>query len=342
MRVIVVSKQEAGQRLDRYLAKYMSKAAKSFFYKMLRKKNITLNGKKAAGMEKVQEGDEIKLFLSDETIDKFRGIEQPVNAPAINKTDANKTAVNKQEQPLAIVYEDDEVLVVNKASGMLSQKAKKEDRSLVEYITDYLMTRQQQQDSVFRPGICNRLDRNTTGLIVAGKTVESLQYLNRLFKERELHKYYLCIVKGCIAQKETIDGYLRKEEKSNKATIQKAKKEGGVRILTAYEPLEYGRYRKEEYTLLKVDLITGKSHQIRAHLQSIGHPLIGDHKYGNRKDASFYQKEFGLQHQLLHAWKLCLGDAAYLPDRLHGKEWTAPLPEQFQTILKKMGMKVRN
>lgn len=107
-------------------------------------------------------------------------------------------------------------------------------------------------------------------------------------------------------------------------------------------PLEYGRYRKEEYTLLKVDLITGKSHQIRAHLQSIGHPLIGDHKYGNRKDASFYQKEFGLQYQLLHAWKLCLGDAAYLPDRLHGKEWTAPLPEQFQTILKKMGMKVRN
>ena len=90
MRVIVVSKQEAGQRLDRYLAKYMSKAAKSFFYKMLRKKNITLNGKKAAGMEKVQEGDEIKLFLSDETIDKFRGIEQTVNAPAINKTDANK------------------------------------------------------------------------------------------------------------------------------------------------------------------------------------------------------------------------------------------------------------
>ena len=188
-------------------------------------------------------------------------------------------------------------------------------------VTDYLMTRQQQQDSVFRPGICNRLDRNTTGLIVAGKTVESLQYLNRLFKERELHKYYLCIVKGCIAQKETIDGYLQKEEKSNKVTIQKAKKEGSVRILTAYEPLEYGRYQKEEYTLLKVDLITGKSHQIRAHLQSIGH---------------------GLQYQLLHAWKLCLGDAAYLPDRLHGKEWTAPLPEQFQTILKKMGMKVRN
>lgn len=169
-----------------------------------------------------------------------------------------------------------------------------------------------------------------------------MQYLNRLFKERELHKYYLCIVKGCIAQKETIDGYLQKEEKSNKVTIQKAKKEGSVRILTAYEPLEYGRYQKEEYTLLKVDLITGKSHQIRAHLQSIGHPLIGDHKYGNRKDASFYQKEFGLQYQLLHAWKLCLGDAAYLPDRLHGKEWTAPLPEQFQTILKKMGMKVRN
>ena len=124
MKEIEINSNEAGQRFDKFLGKYLDQAPKSFLYKMLRKKNITLNGKKAAGMEKVQEGDEIKLFLSDETIDKFRGIEQTVNAPAINKTDANKTAVNKKEQSLAIVYEDDEVLVVNKASGMLSQKAK--------------------------------------------------------------------------------------------------------------------------------------------------------------------------------------------------------------------------
>lgn len=337
MKVITISRQEAGQRLDRYLAKYMPNAAKSFFYKMLRKKNITLNGKKAAGMEKIQEGDEIKLFLSDETINKFRRIEQVQKEPA-----KRKAAAKEKKQSLAIVYEDDEVLVVNKAAGMLSQKAKADDYSLVECITDHLMTKQEQQTSVFRPGICNRLDRNTTGLIVAGKTVESLQYLNRLFKERDLHKYYLCIVKGRIAQKETIDGYLWKEEKSNKVTVLKEKKEGSVRILTAYEPLEYGSCRGEEYTLLKVDLITGKSHQIRAHLQSIGHPLVGDCKYGNRKEASFYQKEFGLQYQLLHAWKLCLGNVSYLPERLHEKEWTAPLPEQFQEILKKMGMKVRN
>lgn len=339
MKIVQITPQEAGQRLDRFLGKYMSQAPKSFFYKMMRKKNITLNGKKAEGMEKLAAGDEIKLFLSDETIAKFRGMEF-VNSyegqrleKSLSECPAEKPAVK-----LDIVFEDEHMLVINKPLGMLSQKAAKEDVSLVEYITDYVMTKTQQQNSTFRPGICNRLDRNTTGLVVAGKTVESLQYLNRLFRERDLKKYYLCLVKGKLSQKADIDGYLKKDEKHNRVIVSKEKTEGAVRIITAYEPLESVAWKGEHYTLLRVHLITGKSHQIRAHLKSIGYPLVGDTKYGEKSMYHLFKKEFGVRYQLLHAWKLCLEQPEYLPVQYHNAEWTAPLPKQFKDVLEGLGM----
>lgn len=327
MQLITVTSQEAGQRLDKFLGKYMSQAPKSFFYKMLRKKNITLNGKKAAGMEKLAAGDEVRLFLSDETITKFQG--------AV----AEPTVIANQVQ-LAIVYEDEDVLVINKPQGMLSQKAEKTDISLVEYVTDYVMSSQDREQTTFRPGICNRLDRNTTGLIVAGKTVAGLQYFNQLFRERDLQKYYLCLVKGKLTKRADIDGYLIKDENQNKVTVRTEKTEAAVRIVTAYEPLEHIFWREQEYTLLKVHLITGKSHQIRAHLQSIGHPIVGDAKYGEKSMYHLFKKEFGVRYQLLHAWKLCLQETEYLPEKYHGMMWTAPLPQQFQNVLLGIGMSI--
>lgn len=327
MQLITVTSQEAGQRLDKFLGKYMRQAPKSFFYKMLRKKNITLNGKKAAGMEKLAAGDEIRLFLSEETITKFqKALPEP--------------AVIANQVQLAIVYEDEDVLVINKPQGMLSQKAEKTDISLVEYVTDYVMSWQDREQTTFRPGICNRLDRNTTGLIVAGKTVAGLQYFNRLFRERNLQKYYLCLVKGKLTKRADIDGYLMKEETLNKVTVCKDKTEEAVRIVTAYEPLENVFWRGQAYTLLKVHLITGKSHQIRAHLQSIGHPIVGDTKYGEKSIYHLFKKEFGVRYQLLHAWKLCLQEAGYLPEKYHGMIWTATLPEQFRRVLLGMGMSI--
>lgn len=325
MQSVIITAQEAGQRLDKFLTKYMSEATKSFFYKMMRKKNITLNGKKAAGMEKLQAGDEIKLFLSDETIAKFRGLTQNAESEKVYQTN------------LDIVYEDEDVLVINKPMGMLSQKADKRDVSLVEYITDYVMTKEEQRASTFRPGICNRLDRNTTGLVVSGKTITSLQYLNQLFRDRDLQKYYLCIVKGRIGQKAQIDGYLVKDEKQNHVSVQKKESEGAARIITAYEPLDYSVYQGQTYTLLKVHLVTGKSHQIRAHLQSIGHPLVGDVKYGEKDMCRLFQKEFGLNYQLLHAWKLCMDTPAYLPEQYHNAIWTAKLPAKFREVMCHMG-----
>lgn len=339
MRILQVTAQEAGQRLDKYLGKYMKLAPKSFFYKMMRKKNIVLNGKKAAGMEKLLAGDEIRLFLSDETVDKFR--EHPKQAGQKVwelKQGASKGNTDKSLRNLKIIYEDSNILVVNKPIGMLSQKAGREDISLTEYITEYLMTEREQQETVFRPGICNRLDRNTTGLVVAGKTVESLQYLNRLFRERDLQKYYLCIVKGKIAKKADIDGYLKKDAKHNRVMVTKEPVEGAARIITAYEPLQSVLWKGGEYTLLKVHLVTGKSHQIRAHLKSIGHPLAGDTKYGEKSMYHLFQKEFGVRYQLLHAWKLCLGNPVYLPEEYHNRIWTASLPEHFRRVLDGMGM----
>ncbi len=329
MREITVSAREAGQRLDKYLAKYLSEAPRSFFYKMLRKKNITLNGKKAAGMEKLEEGDCIKFFLSEETIAKFRG-----------RAGHPFAADMAQKSSLDIVYEDEELLVVNKPAGMLSQRAGREDVSLVEHIGKHLS----EEDGIalsggFRPGICNRLDRNTTGLVVAGKTVGSLQYMNRLFQERLLEKYYLCLVQGRVDRQMHGKGYLVKDGDSNRAEIVQDRIEGAVEIETAYEPLEHALWRGSWHTLLRVHLITGKSHQIRAHLQSLGYPVAGDGKYGGREMCRDFGKAFGVRHQLLHAWQLHLGNAPYLPEKYRGMGLEAPLPEQFRRVLGEMGMK---
>ena len=179
MRMLTVSKNEAGQRLDKLLAKYLNLAGKSFIYKMMRKKNITLNGKKCDGSEHLTEGDEIKLFLAEETIEKFSEVK-------IQKV---------QKKKLDIVYEDEHILLINKPSGMLSQKAKETDESLVEYLIDYLLDsgKLKKEDlACFRPSVCNRLDRNTSGIVAAGRSLPGLQIMSEVIKDRSLGKYYVC------------------------------------------------------------------------------------------------------------------------------------------------------
>ena len=317
MKEFIINENEAGQRFDKYLAKLLKEAPKSFFYKMMRKKNITLNGKKANGNEKLLSGDHVKLFLSDETFEKFSG------------TDKAPRAYHK----LDIIYEDENILLINKPSGMLSQPGDDSTPSLVEYLTGYLLetgSLTEEDLRTFRPSVCNRLDRNTTGLIAAGKSLAGLQELSEMFKSRNLHKYYLCLVEGVLEQEKYIKGYLHKDEKCNKVTVQETETSGALPIEPRYRPLE----DNGTVTLLEVELITGRTHQIRAHLAGTGHPLIGDYKYGRRTLNDKYCRKYGLKSQLLHAYRLEIPEIEGRLSYLSGKEFTAPLPYLFQKILK--------
>ena len=316
MKSITVNKNEAGQRLDKLLSKYLNLAGKGFLYKMMRKKNIVLNGKKCDGSEKLSEGDEIKLFLADETIEKF----SEVKVQKVKKT------------KLDIIYEDDHVLLINKPSGMLSQKAKEQDESLVEYLIDYLLdsgklTKEDLRS--FRPSVCNRLDRNTSGLVAAGCSLAGLQKLSAMFKDRSLHKYYLCVVSGSVREKKRIEGFLKKDEKTNQVTISQREMPDSAPICTEYEPL----METDTYTLLKVTLITGRTHQIRAHLASIGHPIVGDAKYGNVRVNEEAKRQYHIRSQMLHSWKLVFPQMEEPLAHLSGKSFTAPLPGEFKKVL---------
>lgn len=326
MQTITIKEQEAGQRLDKLLGKYLNLAPKNFIYKMLRKKNIVLNGKKADGAEKLQKGDEIKLFLSEETVEKF-----------------SKTLIlsNKKntDKKLEILYEDTHILLVNKSVGVLSQKAKETDISLVEMILSYLIEKKELKTedlSFFRPSVCNRLDRNTSGIIIAGKTLLGSQEMSKILKERTADKFYLCLVKGVIKKESLIEGYLNKEKEKNQVTIKaKPSSKEDLPIKTQYIPLA----NNGDITLLKVKLITGRSHQIRAHLASIGHPIIGDGKYGQEEINQVFQKKYRLKNQLLHSYQLIIpnitGTLSYLSNRV----FSAPLPEKFKDIIKGEGIK---
>ena len=323
MKLIIVHKQEEGQRLVKLLGAYLKEAPNSFFYKMLRKKNITLNGKKADGTEKLKCGDEIRLFLSDETYEKFAGKVQP-----------------KEKFPTAklnIVYEDSNVIFINKPAGMLSQKSVPSDVSLNEYLLGYLEKSgqwKQEESKAFRPSVCNRLDRNTSGMVICGKSMAGLQQMAALLKDRSLHKYYLCLVKGVMTESQHLEGYLLKDENSNQVKIFQKETEGAAHIITEYEPL----YTEGETTLLKVTLVTGKSHQIRAHLSSIGHPIIGDPKYGERKVNAFFRETHGIKNQMLHAWKLTFPELAEPLDNLSEKSFEAePAGLMKQYLMKAKG-----
>ena len=322
MKSVIVNSNEAGQRLDKLLGKYLNLAGKGFLYKMMRKKNITLNGKKCDGSEKLSEGDEIRLFLSDETIEKF----SQVRVQKVRKT------------KLDLVYEDSHILLINKPSGMLSQKAKEGDVSLNEHILNYLIDSGHlpvSQLRTFRPSICNRLDRNTSGLVVAGTSLAGLQIMNGVLKDRSIHKYYQCIVKGKIDKPQMIAGFLKKDEAQNTVQIYPLEVEGSVPIMTEYVPVK----SSDTATLLRVTLITGRSHQIRAHLASIGHPILGDFKYGDPKLNEQIQKKYKVRSQLLHSWKLVMPEKLAQPlDYLSGKEFIAPLPAAFKKVLKGEGL----
>ena len=364
MKEYKIGNNEEGQRFDKLLAKILNQATKGFIYKMLRKKNITLNNKKATGNEILKLNDVVKIFLSDETFDKFS--KSLVKA---NKEDGtnNRNSLNEKVK-LNIIAETKDYMIINKPVGMLSQKAKDSDVSLVEYIIDYMLEKGEIDDKqlqTFKPSVCNRLDRNTSGLIIAGKSLIGLQKMTEYIKNRNIDKYYLAFVKGKVDKGAKIDGYLVKDSKTNTVKIVKnktdvaffndvkhnkyelnksslnnkktnEKKNGNGAnenkidyIKTEYEPVSYN----DKYTLLKVKLITGKTHQIRAHLSSIKHPIIGDYKYGDKSVNDMFKKKYNLESQLLHSYQVVFNNTDDDVLKVKGKTYSAELNCIFKNIV---------
>ncbi|MBO7514039.1 MAG: RluA family pseudouridine synthase [Lachnospiraceae bacterium] len=333
MQEFTISKNEADLRFDKYLAKLLNKAPQSVIQKNLRKKNILLNGKKADGNVKTQLGDRVQIYMKDETIAMFRegnssvgenGCKTPASAAT---ADGHRRSRAVPIPKVPILYEDEHVLVLNKPAGLLSQKAKPADISVVDFVLEHYAKKPHDPAELFTPGICNRLDRNTDGLMLAGLSLPGLQELNRIVKDRSLQKYYLCVVEGSVTKPGMLKGFLRKDVKTNIVTVSDDPDLGDA-IETEYEPLSVN----DHYSLLKVHLITGKTHQIRAHLASIGHPLVGDTKYNKQA------KKHG--RPLLHSWQMHFpqmqGTLAYLS----GRVFEAPVPEDIKSFLQEENLHI--
>jgi len=299
MKEFIIEKGDAGQTSFKYLKRIFKEAPNSFLYKMMRKKNFVLNDMKISGSEMLSVGDVIKAYISDDAFDMFSGSS---NAPLIEEyREAFLTFGNPD-----IVYEDEHVIVLNKPTDMLSQKAKRKDLSANEWLIGYMLfNKMTDRESLrkFTPSICNRLDRNTGGLLLFGKTVFGVNTLNRLLKERTLEKYYKTVVFGELKEILEIKGYLKKDEEHNRVYVSLNRSDDDESYIeTVIEPLEY--IKDKDMTVLSVKLVTGKPHQIRAHLSSIGHPIVGDYKYGKREENDKFKASRKIIFQILYCTKV--------------------------------------
>ncbi|MCD8130710.1 MAG: RluA family pseudouridine synthase [Lachnospiraceae bacterium] len=329
MQEIIVAPHQANQRLDKLLQKLLPGAERGFLFKMLRKKNITLNGRKAQGNEMVSLEDRIQFYFSEETFHKFGGKQDAYRAENTLRPYLEACAALKD---ITVIYEDHNVIICNKPSGVLSQKAKENDMSVNEWLIGYLLRTKQIDSEIlasFKPSVCNRLDRNTSGLMLLGKTLSGSQHLSRWIKGRNIRKFYRLFALGKVTEPFYVRGYLTKDERTNRVSVSDKPVPGGEFIETRCTPLKvYG-----DISYLEVELLTGKPHQIRAHLSGLGHPLIGDYKYGRREINETFRRAFGVESQLLHAYRL---EFPLIEDEdfagLSRAVFYAPEPEVFDRI----------
>lgn len=312
---VIIESKDSRQRVDKYITRLLPGANKSLIYKQIRKKNITLNGSRISGNEILEPGDTIQLFFSDETFYKFtNNVDLSVFNNAIEL--ANRAFCDKEIDDIEIVYEDSNIILLNKPSGVLTQSASGKEVSLNDWLLGYLLaTRAVTRLSLatFKPSVLNRLDRNTSGLVIGSKSLLGANTISQMLKERTLHKYYLTFVAGKFSKELNLSGYHHKDEMTNIATIKNELDDDDDpaeydRISTRFIPLNFiNNIRLGNITMLEVELITGKSHQIRAHLGAIGFPILGDHKYGDNKiNHALYS--INIHNQMLHAYKLVIPD----------------------------------
>lgn len=307
MQKLTIGKNDAGQRVDKFLTKTFPLLPVSMMYKYIRQKDIKVNGKRCEISARLQEGDEVSLYVKDEFLSR--------PAPTYEFMTAGKE--------LDIVYEDEQLLLLNKKAGLLVHPDENEYRdTLIFRVQRYLYEKGEyhpDEEQSFVPALVNRIDRNTCGIVIAAKTAAALRILNEKLRTREIEKYYLCLVHGKMPQDhDVLHGFLEKNEVQNRVYVSQTPVRGARTITTGYRVLEY----HDGLSLLEVDLLTGRTHQIRAHLSSIGHPLLGDGKYGTnlQNKGTGFSKQALCSYRLKFAFKTPADELDYL----NGKEFTLP------------------
>ena len=311
MRTLKIGRNDAGQRLDKFLGKAVKGLPQSLMYKFIRTKKIKVNGKRTVQNYFLCEGDEIQLYIKDE----FFG-----------SPEADTSALTRIKPKLDIVYEDENIMLLNKRPGVLvHEDSDARDNTLIMHVKAYLIANGEYDpvaENSFAPALCNRIDRNTGGIVIAAKNAEALRVMNEKIRENKIQKYYLCLVHGKLSKKQdTMHAWLKKDSAANMVSVRDRRFEGSKEIITAYRTLG----ERGSSTLLEVELITGRTHQIRAHMAHIGHPLLGDGKYGVNRD----EKRRGYKYQALYSYKLKFSetDEENLLSYLEGKTFSIPKEE---------------
>lgn len=306
MKEFTINKNDSGQRVDKFITKAVPKLPKNLLYKYIRLKRIKLNGKRCEISTKLNEGDIMQLYINDEFFEG--GSEKPVFLSAPDQVD--------------IVYEDENILLANKRSGLVVHEDESRTAdTLINRITHYLYSKGEydpKKESSFAPALCNRIDRNTSGIVISAKNAEALRILNQKVKDRELVKKYLCVTIGIPEKKQAeLKAYMVKDESTKTVTVFDKPNENTKTMITKYKVLKENR--EQGLALLEIDLITGRTHQIRAHLAHEGYPLLGDGKYGsNRINQAFHVKTQALcSYSLKFQFRTEAGALEYL----NGKEF---------------------
>lgn len=321
MKKLKITENDANQRIDKYLKKLLVNAPSNFIYKMFRKKDIKVNGKRVDEKYILALGDEVEMFLYD---DKFNEFTKAKSIYEVSKT-------------FSVLYEDKHLLVVYKPAGLLVHEDANENiNTLTNQVLSYLADKNEldlSRENTFMPGPVHRLDRNTSGIVIFGKTLAALQNLNEMIKQRHcIEKSYLTICQGCLSQKRELKGYMIKLNDQAQVRLVKKDYPGALTMETLVKPIRYNR----DFSLVEVTLVTGRMHQIRVHLSSIGHPVIGDRKYGDFELNKYVKKKFGLNNQLLHAYKIKFIKTFGVLNYLQDKEVICPVPPLFEKIEKSL------
>ncbi len=312
MRELRIGKNDAGQRLDKFLTKTLKNFPQSLLYKSIRLKKIKVNRHRATPSQLLAEGDILQLFLAEEF---FVGEDA--------RTEHSLAAIRGTPD---VLYEDENILLLNKPAGIAVHEGEGNGETLIDRVQAYLYRRGEYdpaREQSFAPALCNRIDRNTAGIVIAAKTAEALRTMDEAIRDHRVHKKYLAVTHGTPSPASaTLQGYLLKNEKTKQVRVWDAHPPRGAKeILTRYRVLE----TRGDLALVEVELLTGRTHQIRAHMAHIGHPLLGDGKYGVNRD----DRARGYSYQALCSYEVCFdfkGQNSVL-DYLDGRTFTIPREE---------------